>query len=153
MAGIAPLTVEFDWYAGMGSDGALRAATAGRDARERYATVEEFDPASFTPGDWAALSGSWSSLGADAERANEAGPDGRIDDDVAFTSPWGFALADVAAPVLLVQGGQGRIVPPAHADWLLRHLPAAELWLRPRDGHVSILEAGPVAMDWLKSQP
>jgi pimeloyl-ACP methyl ester carboxylesterase len=55
----------------------------------------------------------------------------------------------IEAPVLLVQGGEDRIVPPAHADWLLRHCPRSELWLRPRDGHVSILDACPLAMDWL----
>ena len=55
----------------------------------------------------------------------------------------------IEAPVLLVQGGEDRIVPPAHADWLVRHCPRSELWLRPRDGHVSILDACPLAMDWL----
>ena len=36
----------------------------------------------------------------------------------------------------------------AYADLLLDALPAAELWLRPRDGHVSVLAALPVALDW-----
>ena len=51
--------------------------------------------------------------------------------------------------MLVVQGGEDRVIPPAHADALLRALPNAELWLRPRDGHVSVLHACPVAMDWL----
>jgi pimeloyl-ACP methyl ester carboxylesterase len=71
---------------------------------------------------------------------------------VAFVTPWGFDVADIAAPVLLVQGGQDRVVPPAHAEWLLRANPSAELWLRPRDGHISVLDAIPVAMDWLCAQ-
>jgi alpha-beta hydrolase superfamily lysophospholipase len=29
--------------------------------------------------------------------------------------PWGFDVADIAAPVLLVQGGRDRVVPHAHA--------------------------------------
>ena len=33
LAGIAPFTDEFAWFAGMASDGGLRAAVAGRDAR------------------------------------------------------------------------------------------------------------------------
>jgi pimeloyl-ACP methyl ester carboxylesterase len=74
---------------------------------------------------------------------------GRADDDVAFTAPWGFPLEAIEAPVLLVHGGQDRVVPRAHADLLLRQLERGELWLRPRDGHVSVLDACPVAMDWL----
>ena len=40
-------------------------------------------------------------------------------------------------------------MPVAHAEWLLHAIGSSELWLRPRDGHVSILDAVPVAMDWL----
>jgi pimeloyl-ACP methyl ester carboxylesterase len=131
------------------SPGGLRAAAEGREARARYAESDEFDEGNFTPADWAALSGAWASLGADAGRAGTAGPDGLIDDDVAFAAPWGFDVTRIEAPVLLVQGGQDRVVPPAHADWLLRHCRRPELWLRPHDGHVSILDACALAMDWL----
>ena len=89
------------------------------------------------------------SLGEDAGRAGRAGPDGLIDDDLALASPWGFDVARIEAPVLLAQGGEDRVIPQAHADWLLRHCPRSELWLRPRAGHVSILDACPLAMDWL----
>ncbi|MFJ2033572.1 alpha/beta fold hydrolase [Streptosporangium sp. NPDC087985] len=152
LAGLAPFTESFDWYAGMISDGGLRAAAAGRGARERYAASDDFDENSFTPADWAALKDTWASLGTDAVRANAAGPDGLIDDDLAFVAPWGFEVTRIDTPVLLVQGGQDRIVPPAHADWLVRNCRLSELWLRPRDGHISILGAIPVAMDWLRAQ-
>lgn len=151
LASLAPVTNDFDWYAGMSSPGGLRAAAQGRDARERFAAADEFDENSFTPADWAALRGPWSSLGQDAGRASAAGPDGLIDDDVAFAAPWGFDVGQVDAPVLLVQGGEDRVVPPPHADWLLRHIGPAELWLRPRDGHISVLDAVPVALDWLRA--
>jgi pimeloyl-ACP methyl ester carboxylesterase len=151
LAGLAPFTEEFDWFAGMASDGALRAAAAGSEARAKYAETDEFDEESFTPADKAALSGAWASLDADAGRAAVAGPDGLIDDDVAFVAPWGFEVGRIDAPVLLVQGGQDRVVPPAHAHWLLRQCRSPELWLRPQDGHVSILGACPLAMDWLKA--
>jgi pimeloyl-ACP methyl ester carboxylesterase len=148
---LAPFARGFDWSASMVSDGALRAAVAGREARARYAASAQFDEGSFTPADWAALSAAWASLGEDAGRASAAGPDGEIDDDVALAAPWGFDVARIEAPVLLVQGGQDRIVPSAHADWLMRHCRRPELWLRPNDGHVSILDACPLAIDWLKA--
>lgn len=152
LASLAPFTETFDWYAGMVSDGGLRAAAAGREARERYAASDEFDESSFTPADWAALKGAWVSLGADAGQADAAGPDGLIDDDLAFVAPWGFEVTQIDTPVLLVQGGQDRVVPTTHADWLTRNCQSSELWLRPRDGHISILSASPVAMDWLRAQ-
>jgi pimeloyl-ACP methyl ester carboxylesterase len=151
VAGLAPFTDDFDWYAGMVSDGGLRAAITGRAGRERFAATDEFDENSFTPADWAALDGEWATLGADAGRAGAAGPEGLIDDDLAFVSPWGFDVAQLAPPVLLVHGGQDRVVPPAHADWLVANCRSAELWSRPRDGHISVLEACPVAMDWLRA--
>jgi pimeloyl-ACP methyl ester carboxylesterase len=149
LAGIAPYTDEFDWWAGMADPSGLRAASSGRDARARHAQTATFDPDIFTPADWAALDGTWSSLGADAGRAAAAGPDGLIDDDVAFVHPWGFEVTDIQAPVLVVQGGQDRVIPPAHAQWLVNHCRAGEHWLRPRDGHVSVLDAIPVSLDWL----
>ncbi len=149
LAGVAPFTDAFDWFAGMAAPGGLRAARQGREARARYAETAEFDATSFTAADWAALQGEWKSLGADAGRAGSAGPDGLIDDDVAFATGWGFELGSIVAPVLLVQGGEDRVVPRSHAEWLMRNVPTAELWLRPRDGHVSVLGAVPVALDWL----
>ncbi len=149
LASPAPYTDAFDWYAGMVSPGGLHAAASGRDARARYAATEEFDENSFTPADWAALNGRWASLGRDAGQAGAAGPDGLIDDDVALAAPWGFDVAEISVPVLLVQGGEDRVVPPSHADTLTRAVPTSELWLRPHDGHVSVLDACPVAMDWL----
>jgi pimeloyl-ACP methyl ester carboxylesterase len=152
VAGLAPRTEDFDWFAGMASPGGLRAAAGGREERERYAESDEFDDTSFTAADWAALAGEWSALAADAQRAGAAGPDGLIDDDVAFAAAWGFDVSEIRAPVLVIQGGEDRVVPPAHADWLLRHCPDPELWLRPHDGHVSILDACPLALDWLASR-
>lgn len=149
VAGLAPPTTDFDWFAGMVAPGGLRAAAAGRRERARYAETDEFDEASFTSADRAALAGDWTSLGEDAGRAGAADPNGLIDDDVAFATDWGFEVSEIEAPVLIVQGGQDRVVPPSHADWLVRSCPDSELWFRPQDGHISILNTCALALDWL----
>ena len=151
LAGIAPYTSEFDWFAGMASPDDVRSALGGRDARAARVAQSEWNSENFNAGDYAALEQTWGSLGQDVARADEAGPDGLIDDDVAIVTPWGFALGAVTPPTLLAQGGDDRVVPRAHAEWMLEQLPHGELWLRPRDGHIGVLNAAPVAMDWLLS--
>lgn len=149
IAGMAPFTAEFDWFAGMASPDALRAARNGRASRAAFAEVEEFDPAQFVPADWAALEGNWASLGADVARSEAFGRGGLVDDDVAFAAPWGFELGDIQVPVLVVQGGADRVVPTSHGEWLAQRIAGAELRLRPDDGHVSVLDVVPEAIDWL----
>jgi pimeloyl-ACP methyl ester carboxylesterase len=148
-AAIAPFTGDDSWFAGMQDDSALRAALAGRAARLRHAEHSEFDPATFTAADFEALSGAWELMGVDAGTAERAGPDGEVDDDVALVTPWAADLAAVEAPVLLVQGEQDRVAPPAHAQQIARVLGQSEIWFRPDDGHISVLDACDQAMDWL----
>jgi len=154
-SGLAPLDAEgLDWFAGMAASGAaeLRAATAGRAALEDYLASTEFDPEQFTPADHAALTGGWSWLAAVAGQAIRGGPGGMVDDNLAYVAPWGFDPGQVSAPVLFLHGGQDRIVPSSHGKWLARHVRLAELWLRPDDGHVSVLNSGVAALDWLREQ-
>jgi pimeloyl-ACP methyl ester carboxylesterase len=153
LASIAPFGADGidDWFGGMASDGeSLRAAANGREARERYEETAVFDATSFIDRDYVLLDGDWESLGADAGRASSEGPEGLIADDLSFVKPWGFEVSRIAAPVLIVQGGLDRIIPPSHGDWLMRHIPNAEFWFRPQDGHLSILDSCPLAMDWLR---
>lgn len=149
LAGIAPFTIEFDWFAGMADPDDLRAAFEGRVARAHRAEVGEFDPASFIAADYAALDGEWKSLGEDVGRSEQWGDGGLIDDDVAFASPWGFDVASIEVPVLIVQGGLDRVVPASHGEWLARSIHSSQLWMRPDDGHVSVLSAVPEALDWI----
>jgi pimeloyl-ACP methyl ester carboxylesterase len=152
LASMKPFTANADWYTGMAAPEALQAAAMGRDERARHAETAEFDENIFTATDWAALDGTWASMGADAGRANEAGPDGQIDDDLVYVNPWGFDPAQVDVPVLIAHGVEDRVIPFPHGEWLVRNLPSAELWMRPRDGHISILNTSPVVMDWLRDQ-
>ena len=153
VSGLAPLHAEgLDWFAGMSAAGAadLRAATRGRAALEDHLASAGFDPGQFTPADHAALAGAWSWLGAVAGQALEGGLGGMVDDDLAYVAPWGFDPGQVRSPALFLHGGQDRIAPRSHASWLARHTPSAELWLRPDDGHISVLHCGPAALGWLR---
>ena len=56
-----------------------------------------------------------------------AGIDGWRDDDLAFTRDWGLSLDALghATPVAIWQGGQDRMVPSAHGEWLAENIPLA----------------------------
>jgi pimeloyl-ACP methyl ester carboxylesterase len=151
-SGLAPFGArELDWFAGMASAGEaeLRAATRGRTALEQHLMASEFDPEQFTPADHAAISGDWAWLAGVAGKAINQGWDGMVDDDLAYVAPWGFDPEQVRPPVLFLHGGQDRIVPSAHSEWLASRCRIAELWRRCEDGHVSVLSAAPAALDWL----
>ncbi|MFE2758021.1 alpha/beta fold hydrolase [Actinosynnema sp. NPDC059335] len=154
-AGLAPFDApDLDWFGGMAASGvaSLRAAAAGRAAKERFeASGVEYDP-EFTPADLDALAGDWAWFGDVVGPAVAAGPGGLIDDDLAYVNPWGFDPADVTAPVLLLHGGRDRVVPASHAGWLARRSPSAELRLSEEDGHISVLRAAPSALDWLRAK-
>jgi pimeloyl-ACP methyl ester carboxylesterase len=154
VAGLAPFGAEgLEWFAGMSDSGvaSLRAAAEGRAAKERYeASGAEYDPQMFTPEDHAALSDAWSWVLDVVNPAVEAGPDGLIDDDLAYVAPWGFDPARLVAPTLFLHGGRDRVVPSSHGEWLARRCPSAELWLSADDGHISVLNSGAAAMEWLR---
>jgi pimeloyl-ACP methyl ester carboxylesterase len=155
MAGLAPYGAEgLDWFAGMGdaSAASLRAAVAGRAAKERYEAGAAFDPEMFTPEDHAMFSGAWAWFDDVVGPAVAAGPGALIDDDLAYVTPWGFDPAQVTAPVLLLHGGRDRVVPSAHGRWLASRCPSAELRLSPDDGHISVLNSAESALEWLRTE-
>jgi pimeloyl-ACP methyl ester carboxylesterase len=128
----------------------LRAASAGRAARERWDDEhgDDYDP-EFTATDLAALGGEWGWFGQVVGEALESGPGPAIDDDVAYASPWGFDPASVRAPCLLVTGDADRVAPLGHARWLAARIPGAELRVRPRAGHLAVMQGAAEALDWL----
>jgi pimeloyl-ACP methyl ester carboxylesterase len=153
MSGPAPFGAEgLDWFAGMTPSGAAeyRAAATGRAALESYFASAEFDPEVFTPADHAAAFGAWSWLCTVAAQALATDQGGIVDDDLAYVTPWGCDPRQISTPVLFVHGAQDRLVPSSHATWLTQRCRTAELWLRPDDGHVSILNSSVIALDWLR---
>ena len=141
-----------DWFAGMHPSGAAeyRAAASGRAALQAHLAVAEFDPDVFTPGDHAAVVGAWAWMGGVAAKALASDQGGMVDDDLALVAPWGFDPSQIRTPVLFVSGRSDRLVPSGHATWLAQRCPMSELWLRPDDGHVSILNSSAAALGWLR---
>jgi pimeloyl-ACP methyl ester carboxylesterase len=66
--------------------------------------------------------------------------------------PWGFNLADIAVPVLLMHGRKDISVPPAHGEWLAGRIPGVQVrWFD--EGHATIAQHGvPELHAWLAEQ-
>jgi pimeloyl-ACP methyl ester carboxylesterase len=75
---------------------------------------------------------------ASFREALRTGVDGWLDDDLAFTKPWGFDLADISIPTILWQGSEDLMVPFAHGQWLSSRIPGACVHLETGEGHLSI---------------
>src|SRR4029079_11001478 len=90
VSAVAPFDADgLDWFRGMAEPTAasLRAAAAGRAAKEHYeATAPEADPG-FIAADHQALAAEWSWFGKVVGPALAKGPGGLIDDDLAYVSP------------------------------------------------------------------
>jgi pimeloyl-ACP methyl ester carboxylesterase len=50
---------------------------------------------------------------------------GWVDDDLAFTWPWGFDLAAIRVPTTVWWGAKDVLVPPKHGEWIASKVPNA----------------------------
>ncbi len=154
IAGVGPYGADLDFLDGMGEGNIdeFAAALEGEDALRRYfeLDVERFrhitaaqiiaSLASVLPDvDRAVLSGEvGDDLSTQFHAAFASGVDGVVDDDLAFTRPWGFDLAEVTVPAMIWQGDRDLMVPFAHGEWLTRALPHARAHLEVGEGHLSL---------------
>ncbi len=60
---------------------------------------------------------------------------GWVDDDLAFTQPWGFDPATVEVPAAVWWGAADVLVPPQHGEWIARTVPHAVARVRQEGGH------------------
>jgi pimeloyl-ACP methyl ester carboxylesterase len=145
-----------DWFDGMGADNAddsrlyltdPAAARAKADANRQMllratgADLVEALGSLFSPADAAVFTGELADyMVLSGQEALAPGSAGWSDDECAQLSPWGFDLASISVPVLLVHGRQDQLAPFSHGQWLAAHVPRAEAWLRDDDGHFTIYE-------------
>jgi pimeloyl-ACP methyl ester carboxylesterase len=81
------------------------------------------------------------------------GSEGWSEDECAQAGPWGFDLAAISVPVLVVHGRQDQLAPFSHGQWLAAHVPGAEAWLREDDGHFTLYEyREPEVRAWLSDR-
>jgi pimeloyl-ACP methyl ester carboxylesterase len=72
--------------------------------------------------------------------------DGWLDDDLAFTKPWGFDLAALTVPTFVWQGTADLMVPFHHGQYLAERIPGAVVHLEEGEGHLSLAVAAFGAM-------
>ncbi len=156
LASLAPYGAEgLDYFAGMGQDNvdetrlfltdeAASRAKLDKDREELLATSPA-DAAKgieslLTPTDAAVLHGELAEyLVSSAQDGLAPGSQGWWEDNC-MIRPWGFDLADIAVPVLLLHGRQDMFVPFGHGEWLAAHIPNVEAWLLDDDGHLTLLQ-------------
>lgn len=155
LSGVAPYPAPgIDWLAGMGPENVeeFGLAVEGADALTPWleqeavalATVQGGDVAAALGGlisevDRASLTGEYADyMAASLRDAVSTGVAGWRDDDLAFAKPWGFELDSITRPVAVWQGGEDRMVPMAHGEWLAHHVPGARAHLHPGEGHLSL---------------
>jgi pimeloyl-ACP methyl ester carboxylesterase len=155
IAGLAPYGAEdLDWMSGMGEENVVEfsAAVHGEDElrphllaeREQLKDITAADVASsmqtlLPDVDKAALTGEFGEdLAASFREAVRTGVEGYLDDELAFTSPWGFGLDEISAPVMIWQGSADLMVPFSHGQWLASRLPGASAHLEEGEGHLSV---------------
>jgi pimeloyl-ACP methyl ester carboxylesterase len=155
IAGVAPYAADgLDFLAGMGEQNVEEFGLAVRGEaalRPRHEADAEQLRGTDGPGIVAALQtllpdvdrgvltdGYGQDLADSISEGLRTGVDGWLDDDLAFTVPWGFDLAEISVPVFLWQGSEDLMVPFAHGQWLAGQIPGVRAHLLDGHGHLSI---------------
>jgi pimeloyl-ACP methyl ester carboxylesterase len=79
------------------------------------------------------------------------GPDGWIDDVLAFRSPWGFRLSEIGVPVCLWHGERDVFSPPEHSRWLAGQIPGAQIEVEAGAAHFGAMEILPRVLKRLRA--
>jgi pimeloyl-ACP methyl ester carboxylesterase len=155
IAGVAPYQAAgLDFMAGMGEENVAEFSAALRgegelrpyllQVREHLREITAADIIAslqtlLPDVDRAVLTGEFGDdMAASFREAVRVSVDGWLDDDLAFTRPWGFGLEEIHVPTTIWQGSADLMVPFAHGQWLAARLPSATAHLEPGEGHLSV---------------
>jgi pimeloyl-ACP methyl ester carboxylesterase len=155
IAGVAPYPAPgLDWMAGMGPENVAEfgAATEGEAKLTAFLETEAAGLSQVTgadvvagmggllsEADKAVLTGDFADyLAAALRSALSGGVAGWRDDDLAFTSDWGFTMSMVGKAAIW-QGSEDFMVPQAHGKWLAKHIPHARHRMRHGEGHLTLM--------------
>jgi pimeloyl-ACP methyl ester carboxylesterase len=143
----APYDAEgLDWLGGMGpgAEEDVRLMFGDR-AKARAAFTEEREQ--LLAASPAELAQQWQKTSPDADlafltdeatcvqQALAAGIEGFYGDNRAQLIPWGFDVAEITVPVLLLHGRRDEAVPFGHAQWLADRIPGVEVRFYDHEGH------------------
>lgn len=140
-AGMDPMNVtEFSWALDGEERLAIEIQREVREMGERVArdpatvlgdfALDEADAAVLARPDQAAV------IVESTEDLVRGGIWGWVDDDLAFTRPWGFDVAEITVPVEIRYGLRDVLVPAAHGAWLARNVPGAIVVVEEDEGHM-----------------
>jgi pimeloyl-ACP methyl ester carboxylesterase len=158
VASVAPYQADgLDWLDGMGPENVAEfgAAVAGKAELSAFLggaadVMRTMRPEELVAGlggllsdvDRSVVTGEFARyLAASLRSACSNGIEGWRDDDLAFVADWGFPL-DAASQVAIWQGSEDRMVPQAHGDWLVKHVPGARVRMRRGEGHLTFTARG-----------
>lgn len=169
LASVAPYTADgLDWFIGMGENNInlFKTALDGRDAMEQYIgaapgllnaepeTLAKSFHSLLSPVDAAVFKEDLATFWYNCTHESiEDRRDGWVDDNIAFTTPWGFEFDQIRIPVMLMHGKQDRFVPHSHSEWLADNIPNVDARFLADEGHVTlIVRKIPEVHAWLLDQ-
>jgi pimeloyl-ACP methyl ester carboxylesterase len=152
LSSVAPYDAEgLDWYAGFSQDAVAEVRLMFADKAASRAMFEKSlgEMVAASP---AELAQEMKAQAPDADldfltdeaismqQACAPGIEGCWDDCWTQVTPWGFDLARIAVPVLLLHGSRDRAVPFSHGQWLAAHIFGVEAWMFDGEGHGMVRE-------------